>query len=432
MIFQRAGKDRRTGSEHQLLSLLDCYAGVGLWDAVLHAGDPLHELSAWRWSAEFRRLLGFASEAEFPNRVTSWADRLHPDDAGPTFAAFASCLNDHAGQTGYDVKYRLKTKGGAYRWFRAVGGVARDDTGAPMRACGSLIDIDAEVVASAERRQTLNALAEQFEGTVLHVAAAVSAAAAQMVAAAQTMSAVTHRATDQATGIIDSLRTATAFVDTVAGAADELSSSTSEVGRHAAEAAEDAVAAEREAVRSNEMVKALAFVAERIGAVVKLINDIARQTNLLALNATIEAARAGNAGRGFAIVANEVKALANQTARATKDISGQITAVQDETRRAVEAIQSISAMISDVRDITSGIATALDDHGTVTGDIIKNLRRATQGVQEVAAHVTGVSEAVTTTGNVAEQVLAAAGQLDESASRLREQVSAFLQTVRES
>ena len=94
-------------------ALLDRNAGVGLWDALFHDGDPMHPKSRWRWSEEFRRLIGFdqGDTAGFPDVVGSWADRLHPEDAQPTFQAFGACLNDRSGRTGYDVTYRLKMKG---------------------------------------------------------------------------------------------------------------------------------------------------------------------------------------------------------------------------------------------------------------------------------------------------------------------------------
>ncbi|HTH16869.1 MAG TPA: PAS domain-containing protein, partial [Magnetospirillum sp.] len=140
--------EERIRDLNEWVDLLSSYAGVGLWDAVLHNGDAMHPQSSWRWSGEFRRLLGFDKDDSvgFPNVVTSWSGRLHPDDADATFAAVGACLNDLSGRTGYDVTYRLCMKDGAYRWFRAIGGVARDPSGRPLRACGSLIDVDAERV----------------------------------------------------------------------------------------------------------------------------------------------------------------------------------------------------------------------------------------------------------------------------------------------
>ena len=104
----------------------------------------------------------------------------------------------------------------------------------------------------------------------------------------------------------------------------------------------------------------------KIGDVVGLISTIASQTNLLALNATIEAARAGEAGRGFAVVASEVKDLASQTARATEEISGQITRIQGATGQAVGAIGSISTRIREINSVATSIAAAVEEQGAAT------------------------------------------------------------------
>ena len=137
------GMQGADGEAARQMELLGRYAGVGLWDAVLYQGDAMHAKASWHFSDEFRRLVGFAhgDRQGFPDKVQSWSDRLHPEDSGYTFEAFAACLNDKSGRTGYDVTYRLKMKDGNWRWFRAVGGVARDAQGNPLRACGSLIDV---------------------------------------------------------------------------------------------------------------------------------------------------------------------------------------------------------------------------------------------------------------------------------------------------
>src|SRR5690242_4409333 len=100
-MFHRREAASNRNDTIEVMALLDRYAGVGLWDAVLHDGDPAHAKSLWRWSSEFRRLMGFESEREFPNVMASWADRLHPDDVQPTFTAFGACLADRTGKLGY-------------------------------------------------------------------------------------------------------------------------------------------------------------------------------------------------------------------------------------------------------------------------------------------------------------------------------------------
>src|SRR5579884_3401653 len=130
------------------MELLDTSCGVGLWQAVLHNADAFDPKSQWTWSPEFRRLLGYSNEADFPNICQSWSDKMHPDDVAATFAAFNAHLQDKTGVTRYDVTYRLMTKLGGYRWFRATGGCRHSADGRTIRACGSLSDVHGQKTMS--------------------------------------------------------------------------------------------------------------------------------------------------------------------------------------------------------------------------------------------------------------------------------------------
>ncbi|MBK1673925.1 hypothetical protein CKO35_11530 [Ectothiorhodospira shaposhnikovii] len=125
----------------QRLGLYCRYAGVGLWDMSVVEEDPLNPDNVFFWSESFRRLLGFENEEEFPNRLDSWASRLHPADRNYTLGAFEKHLLDRENKTPYDLKYRLKCRDGHYRWFRATGNTLRGTDGRPLRVAGSLIDI---------------------------------------------------------------------------------------------------------------------------------------------------------------------------------------------------------------------------------------------------------------------------------------------------
>jgi methyl-accepting chemotaxis protein len=163
---------------------------------------------------------------------------------------------------------------------------------------------------------------------------------------------------------------------------------------------------------------------------VKLITAIAEQTNLLALNATIEAARAGEAGRGFAVVASEVKQLASQTAKATEEIGAQIAGMQTATQDSVAAIKEIGGTIGRISDIASTIAAAVEEQGAATQEIARNVGEAAKGTTQVATNITDVNRGAAETGSASAQVLASAKSLSSESHHLRSEVDKFLSTVR--
>ena len=182
--------------------------------------------------------------------------------------------------------------------------------------------------------------------------------------------------------------------------------------------------------RCAQAVLALAGDASKIERIVSLIKDIAQQTNLLALNATIEAARAGEAGRGFAIVASEVKALASETAKATEEITGQISMVQSATGEVVEAIRIIRGTIAETNDVASAIAAAVEEQSATTKEIAANAQQAASGTGEVSRNIEGVNHAASQTGAASSQVLSSAGDLAKQADNLKAAVSQFFEKLR--
>jgi methyl-accepting chemotaxis protein len=193
-----------------------------------------------------------------------------------------------------------------------------------------------------ERRAMIDAQTASFRARVETVLKTVSGSAMAMKEAARTLLATSDHSLERTEGAVHDSNAASLNVETAATAASELSASIQEISRRLLRANEIVHGATEDATATNEDIAALAHAAQRIGDVVRLIQDIAGQTNLLALNATIEAARDGEAGRGFAVVASEVKSLAVQTAKATGEITREILSVQSGTNDAVLAIRTIT------------------------------------------------------------------------------------------
>ncbi|MEI7606384.1 MAG: HAMP domain-containing methyl-accepting chemotaxis protein [Rhodospirillaceae bacterium] len=284
--------------------------------------------------------------------------------------------------------------------------------------------------AEAEKRRTMDRLADQFEAGIKGVVRAVADAAHQMQGNAQTLSASADQSEQQSRAVSVAADHATVNVQTVASATEELSSSVDEISRQVLESTRISGSAVEEANRTNATITSLACAAQKIGEVVKLITDIASQTNLLALNATIEAARAGEAGKGFAVVASEVKNLANQTAKATDDIQTQVGEMQTATAEAVEAIRAITGTIGRMNEISTTIASAVEEQGAATREIARNVTEAAHGTQEVSSNIVGVTQAVGETRSIAERTLQAASDLNGHSQALGREVDGFISRVR--
>lgn len=121
---------------------------MGLWDMQVVGGDVTSPDNVFTWSQDYRHMLGFEDENDFPNVLSSWADRLHPDHKEKTLKAFEKAILDESGESIYDVEYLLQRKDGEYHWYRATGQVDRDADGKALRIVGSNFDIGDERAAS--------------------------------------------------------------------------------------------------------------------------------------------------------------------------------------------------------------------------------------------------------------------------------------------
>jgi methyl-accepting chemotaxis protein len=287
-------------------------------------------------------------------------------------------------------------------------------------------DADAKI----ERGRRVDNITRDFESLIGEIVATVSSASTQLEASAGTLTATAERAQQLTTTVAAASEEASTNVRSVASATEEMASSINEIGRQVQDSARMAGEAVDQARKTNDRVSELSKAAARIGDVVELINTIAGQTNLLALNATIEAARAGEAGRGFAVVASEVKALAEQTAKATGEIGQQISGIQTATQDSVNAIKEIGGTIEKLCEISSTIASAVEEQGAATQEISRNVQQAAHGTQQVSANITDVQRGAAETGSASSQVLSAAQSLSGDSNRLKLEVGKFLNSVR--
>ena len=291
-------------------------------------------------------------------------------------------------------------------------------------------ETEAERRMKEKRSAAVESLIQAFEAASTDALGQVGEAATRMETAARAMSSTAAATTGKSAAVAQASEGASQNVQTVAAAAEEMVSSIGEISQQISRSTEIAGSAVDQVEQTNGDVQRLDDAAKSIDNIVSLINDIAEQTNLLALNATIEAARAGEAGKGFAVVASEVKALASQTGAATQNISEHISGIQGATAKAVDAMSSIGGTIHEMSEIATAIAAAMEEQRAAAGEITRSAQEAADGTRDVFSNIQEVDQATSETGESAGEVLEASLAVSRQSDELKTAVEQFLQEVR--
>lgn len=300
----------------------------------------------------------------------------------------------------------------------------------------ALIDMDlavevySENLQASERQEEIEKLANDFDRNVQAVVSEVIATAS---ATEDAIALIASRASSNVEKVEQVGERATevkSSAEGVAASTTEMTASIGEIARQASETASRSAEASQTVQVSEETMNQLAGAAQKIGEIISLIEAVAEQTNLLALNATIEAARAGEAGKGFAVVASEVKALASQTANATDEIGSQINDMQAVVEKAVAAIQGVAREIEGVSEVGASISAAVEEQNAATEEISRNTERTADAASAVDSIIAELGRDAAETGEVSRDVQERVTAMQSSCANMQDQVTQFLERLR--
>ncbi|HCJ11714.1 MAG: hypothetical protein A2Y14_01310 [Verrucomicrobia bacterium GWF2_51_19] len=230
-----------------------------------------------------------------------------------------------------------------------------------------------------------------------------------------------------------------ALANSVSKSVQEINTSLNEVAKSCSKESEIAAKANQKADEAMAIIRDLGVAAEQVNEIVEIISDVANQTTLLALNANIEAADAGDRGKGFTVVANEIQALAQRSAKSTIQVTNRIKKIQKDVKKSVYAMSEVSKIIGEVSKISESITVSIEEQSATinevaksvsssseaTSELARNIQESSKGANEVSENIQGVSSATDSSTASAQATYSSAEKLSQVSNVLRKIVRQF-------